>query len=469
MELKVKEKAVGELEKIVGKEFVSTSAADLYCYSQDMTENEPSWPDIVVMPGSVEEVQGVLRLATREKIPVVPFVAGANIGGLTIPLKGGIELDLRRMDRILEVNEREMYAIVEPGATYGHLRRCLDKNHPQLWYSFPFSPPFTSMTANALLQGMGDLGTVLGHNADCITGLEVVLPTGEVVKVGSCAVSDSWFNRAPLPDIAGLFIGWQGATGVVTKMGLQLWPKPKCVDATRLMIYDMGATFRLSWRLASMRGLVDDITMVPFEYAKVIALRTTKPPERVPGEPEWVMTIIITANSENELKAKLELRDEIINEELKDTKVDIDATAPYDLPISGSIEFAGGCTWVGTYGPTSRWEEMTPKVFQLLDKYGLPRGGFFRPMRGGHFGMWRPIVGIDKGDPEQVERVRKFMPEALALALNYGHVPYKTPHWAIQEMVKRADPNFVELLRRVKKMLDPSNIMNPGRWGAPEE
>ena len=86
LEAVVKSGIVRELEKIVGSEYVTTSQADLYIYSQDMTQAETSMPDIVVMPKSVEEVQAIVHLANKEKIPVTPYVAGGNIGGLTIPL-----------------------------------------------------------------------------------------------------------------------------------------------------------------------------------------------------------------------------------------------------------------------------------------------------------------------------------------------------------------------------------------------
>ena len=83
--------------------------------------------------------------------------------------------------------------------------------------------------------------------------------------------------------------------------------------------------------------------------------------------------------------------------------------------------------------------------------------------------MWRIIIGFHKDDADEVDRVKKFMRECGTLALDMGYVPYKAPYWAVEEMMKRGDPNWVELLRRVKKMLDPNNIMNPGRYGAPEE
>jgi len=83
-----------DLEAIVGKDYVTTSKADLYIYSQDLTQAKPEWPDVVVLPASLEELRKVVIMANREKIPVTPYVAGGNIGGLAIPLEGGILLDL---------------------------------------------------------------------------------------------------------------------------------------------------------------------------------------------------------------------------------------------------------------------------------------------------------------------------------------------------------------------------------------
>jgi len=473
MELKVKDKVLGELEKIVGTDFVSTSPADLYIYSQDMTENEPSWPDFMVMPGSVEEVQAILRLANKEKIPVVPYTAGGNIGGLTIPLKGGIVLDFKRMDRVIEFNEEDMYIVVEPGFTYGHMKRYLDQNCPDLTYNWAVAPPTSSVSSNALLQGLGYMSPRIGLNQDNINGLEVVLPTGEVVKIGSCAISPYWFNRAPLPDIAGLFIGWQGATGVVTKISLQLWPTPKHTATANYLTYDLGATCRFMRKLARAQ-IYEDNTMVTWGGMKGMMTAMFSEGkaslEIVPGEPECTMGIAITAYTEKELQAKIEIRDEIMKEAFKDTKFDIGQDRGFQIQnMRGTVDAYGGCSWAGMYGPLSNWEVSVPATYPIFDKYGFPRFVFCRPFRQGHLGQWRPIIVFDKGDAEEVERVRKCIRELYALGLDNGYIPYKAPQHAIELMMERADPNFVELLRRVKKMIDPSNIMNPGRYGAPKE
>jgi FAD/FMN-containing dehydrogenase len=475
MKVQVKEKTLEELQKIVGTEFVSVAKPDLYNYAQDMTENLPSWPDFAVMPGSVKEVQEVLRLANREKIPVTPFVCGANCGGLTIPLKGGISLDLKRMNRLIELNDIDMYIVVEPGFTFGHLKTYLTKNYPNLTYSYPLAPPRTSLMCNALLQGMGDKATRMGVASEYINGLEVVLPTGELVKVGSCGVGDSWFGRGPIPDLCGLFIGWQGATGVVTKIGLQLFLNPKYTNQIMLNTYNFEATFRLAQRLAPMR-VVDELFWTPWDSSKIMLGKSLGPFERVPGEPEFIFALRSSANSEDELKAKVQLRDTIINEEFKDSKVDIipwelvpDEWDIINLPTRGIVEFAGAVTWVGTYGPLSRGAEATRRIYKIYDKYRLPHFLFCRALKEGHMMQFRPVVAFNKNNPEEVERVRKFMVEGFTMAIDMGFVPYKAPIDAVRIVKKKADPNFLELMNRVKKLLDPNNIMNPGRWGDPED
>jgi FAD/FMN-containing dehydrogenase len=153
----IKNRVVEGLENIVGREFVSINRADLYIYSYDLTFAERRWPDVVALPESLDQLKEIIRLANREKVPVVPYVAGGNVGGLTIPLKGCILLDLKRMDRIIEVNETDMYAGVEPGVTFGNMKAYLEKNHPTLKYTYAFSPPSTGVMTNALVKGLDNL------------------------------------------------------------------------------------------------------------------------------------------------------------------------------------------------------------------------------------------------------------------------------------------------------------------------
>lgn len=219
-----------ELKAIVGEEFVSKEPEELYIYSSDPGTMPPVRPDYVVMPKTTEEVQKIVLLANRHKVPVVPMGGALSLSGLVRSLRGGIVVDMKRMDRIIEVNEKARYAVIEAGVSEGRLKAYLDKKYPSLRISTPDAPPIATVTANALIHGSGRLSQIYGFHSEMITGMEVVLPTGEICRVGSCSVSPYWFSPSPLPDLAGLFIGWFGRTGIVTKLGIKLFPKHRYRD-----------------------------------------------------------------------------------------------------------------------------------------------------------------------------------------------------------------------------------------------
>jgi FAD/FMN-containing dehydrogenase len=476
----VKSGIVKELEKIVGGEFVTTNQADLYIYSQDMTQAEPNWPDVVAMPQSVEEVQAIIRLANKEKIPVTPYVAGGNIGGLTIPLKGGMVLDLRRMNRIIEVSEADMYAVVEPGATFGIMKAYLDNHHPNLIYTYAFSPPSTSVVANALVQGLDNLSFRYGAASHWVSGLEVVLPTGELVRIGSCAASKTWQAIVPFPEMAGLFLGWQGTTGVITKMAVSLWPKPKYTMSLSFSLRDMDCAYDLVQGISRTR-VPDDITGGSYAWQKIERLAAEHQKISVypanpttPDEPEFGVNTAISGNTEKELAAKTEILEEVAREAVKGTRLMgiqkfAGRTAPLPMQMLGVLSSGGGLTWVGTYGPMSRWLETLKKGCELQDKYGITRSSYTRIMNEGHFAAIRWLLPFDKGDPELVRRIKALCVEQMDMVISMGYIPYKTPVWAVRKLEKLVSPEWLNLHRRVKEMLDPNNIMNPGRWGAPRE
>jgi FAD/FMN-containing dehydrogenase len=474
----VKNKLLDELEKIVGKEFVSTNRADLYIYAYDLTFAEPVWPDFVVLPESIDQLKEIMALANREKVPVTPYVAGGNVGGLTIPLQGGILLDLKRMNRIIEVNETDMYAVVEPGVTFGNMKAHLEKHHPTLKYTYAFSPPATGVMTNALVQGLDNLSFRYGAASHWVSGLEVLLPTGELVKIGSCAASPTWQAVAPFPETVGLFLGWQGATGVVTKMAVNLWPKPEHNMAVTFMPMDLEGAYAIFQSIIRTR-IPDDLIGTSFTLNKVGALAYAHqkaplyPPEkRLPDEPEFVITAEITGNTENELKAKVEALGVAVLKgaagyDFAGPDTAPSTTAEFPMQALGVLSSGGGLMWVGTYGPMSRWLETVKRGCELQDKYEITRTCYTRIMNEGHFAGLRWMLPYDKGDPALVKRIQDLCAEQLDLVLETGYIPYKTPVWAVRRLEEMVGPDWLKLHRRVKETLDPNNIMNPGRWGSP--
>ncbi|MFQ5999120.1 MAG: FAD-linked oxidase C-terminal domain-containing protein, partial [Candidatus Bathyarchaeia archaeon] len=124
----------------------------------------------------------------------------------------------------------------------------------------------------------------------------------------------------------------------------------------------------------------------------------------------------------------------------------------------------GGLTWIGTYGPTRDWELGAQRGSIIMEKHGFPPLIVARSMKGGHFGVLRFIVAFDKGNSSELDRVRMLTHELAEALLEIGFVPYKAPGWTARIIMERAHPGFVHLLSMIKKMLDPNNVMNPGRW-----
>jgi FAD/FMN-containing dehydrogenase len=471
------------LVKIVGTEWISDYPEELYIYSSDMTEHPSSMPEFVVMPEVTGEIQAIVKLANEFKVPIVPFVAGANVGGLTIPLRGGMILDLKRLDQIIHLNDDNMYVIIEPGVTFGHLNKFL-KDTPYR-YCYPNAPPYVSVMANALLGGLNNLSLKVGCMSEVINGVEAVLPTSELVKIGTCACwddKDLWWGRGPMPDLIGLFTNWQGMTGIITKMAVQVWPRKPIRDWQVVFAFDLAGTYQLVKNISRME-IADDVLWISAETLKMIIGMPIGDATIDPDDPlpHWYVLIDLSANTQKEYEAKLEI---IQNEVAELQKVDprafqstlaiagdmfgkkiLDLQA-LPICIGGLLEY-GGCTWVGTY-MTTKADNVVSGVetaFDIIEKYQFEKCLYTRMMAGGHFFAFRFLLRFSKENPEEVERMQKMNKELFEALFEKGAIPYKTPAWVADALLERCDPNWVKMLQKVKESLDPNGIMNPGRWG----
>jgi 4-cresol dehydrogenase (hydroxylating) len=224
----------------VGDEWVFTADADvaLYrdAYSPWRNEPEERVASAAVAPASVAEVQTVLRVANEHRIPLYPISTGRNLayGGAAPVLSGSVVLDLKRMNRVLEVNEENAYALVEPGVSYFDLYRHIEERELKLMLDVP-TPGWGSLIGNALEHGVG-LSPLRDHfAAQC--GLEAVLADGTLLRTGMGAMPNAatWqqFKYGIGPYVDGLFS--QSNFGVVTKMGFWLLPEPEAVRGLRVI------------------------------------------------------------------------------------------------------------------------------------------------------------------------------------------------------------------------------------------
>ena len=226
--------ALKDFETAVGKAYVYTSDEDvaLYrdAYSQVWGEPEERLASAAVAPSNVEEVQAVVRVANRYRIPIYTISTGRNLGygGSAPALSGSVVLDLKRLDRIIEVNERHAYALVEPGVSYFDLYRYISERGLKVWMDCP-DPGWGSLVGNALDRGGGVTSAAYRNHFEAHCGMEVVLANGEVMRTGMGALPNAktWqqFKTGFGPAIDGIFS--QSNFGIVTKMGFWLMPEPE--------------------------------------------------------------------------------------------------------------------------------------------------------------------------------------------------------------------------------------------------
>ena len=469
------DKILEQLISIVGKENATAAKHIRYAYSYDLSFVKPKLPDYVVMATEVEQIQNIMKLANREKIPVVPYTAGTNIGGLCIPERGGILLDLKRMNKIIRIDDESHYAVIEPGVSHAQLATELYKYN--LRWSWPVGPPSASSSSCAISHGIGGLSGRYGLNSEEITSMEVVLPTGELVRVGSCAIQeDSWHSVLPLPQLDGLFKGWLGSSGVVTKIGLRVHPIPpvlKVFTVSTRNIEDMVSYMR---NLGNYE-ICDDLTAVSWWLAQVPIPSPYIP--KPDDAPEWFCFGTTFSWTEKEKEAREEIWQMALTEEQKKGTSIKYAEYPEEalkartqLPsqIVGSTKnytkmAGGGISWPGTFTPVNKWAPVYNEWKKILVEHDLSPSVRVTNYRGVHYGMLRAMIPFNKKSPEATENARQAIVECLKVDLDAGGIPYKPPVDFAAEINKRAHPGYLSLLRQVKKLLDPNDIMNSGKLG----
>jgi hypothetical protein len=225
--------ALRQFAAITGKDWVFTSEedVDLYrdAYSPFLGEPEERISSAAVAPDSVEQVQAIVRVANRYKIPLYPISTGRNLGygGSAPNYTGTVVLDLKRMNRVLEVNERNASALVEPGVSYFDLYRYIEERNLKVWLDVP-DPGWGSPLGNSMDRGGGYTMPEYRNHFDSHCGMEVVLADGELLRTGMGAMpgAKTWqqYKSGFGPWIDGIFS--QSNFGIVTKLGFWLMPQP---------------------------------------------------------------------------------------------------------------------------------------------------------------------------------------------------------------------------------------------------
>ena len=221
---------IHELATIVGADNILTEKQDLICYSYDATQME-FLPDAVVHPADAAEVSAVLKLANRRGFPVFPRGAGSGFTGGALPKAGGVVLVVTRMDRILRIDTENLVAEVEPGVVTEQFQQAVERLG--LFYPpDPASLKFSTLGGNVAENAGGPRCVKYGVTRDFVMGLEVVLPTGEIIRTGG-----ETYKAVVGYDMTRLLCGSEGTLGVITKIIFKLLPLPEA-KKTMLTIFD---------------------------------------------------------------------------------------------------------------------------------------------------------------------------------------------------------------------------------------
>ena len=210
---------IKEIGAIVGPEHVLTTPEERWGYAYDATDRA-HMPDLVVFPGSAAEIAAIVRLANAHRFPVVPRGAGTGRSGGSVPIEGGVVLVLTRLNRILEISRPDLVAVVEPGVILTRLKNAVEAEG--LYYPpDPASADFCTIGGNVAECAGGAVAVQYGVTRDYVLGLEVVLPTGEVITAGTRTM-----KGVVGYDLTRLFLGSEGTLGVITRITLRLVARP---------------------------------------------------------------------------------------------------------------------------------------------------------------------------------------------------------------------------------------------------
>lgn len=210
---------IKELTSIVGPEHILTGPEDCWTYAYDATDRA-HLPEAVVFPGSAAEISQILKLANEHHFPVTPRGAGTGRSGGSVPIQGGVVLVLTRLNRILEISKADLVAVVEPGVILGRLKAAVAGQG--LYYPpDPASAEFCTIGGNVAECAGGAVAVQWGVTRDYVLGLEVVLPTGEIIEAGTRTM-----KGVVGYDLTRLFLGSEGTLGVITRIILRLVAQP---------------------------------------------------------------------------------------------------------------------------------------------------------------------------------------------------------------------------------------------------
>jgi glycolate oxidase len=448
------------LTDIVGQENFTDSLIDLIAYSKDASEFKQR-PDAALWPINTEQISRILKLANKEKFPVIARGAGTSLAGLAVPQQGGVILDFGRMDEIIEINIEDRLAIVQPGVVYDDLARALAP-HGFFFPPDPASGAVCTLGGNVATNAGGIKGAKYGTTKDYVLALEVILSDGRVLHTGSkCMKSVSGF------DVTRLFVGSEGTLGVITEITLKINPKPPLTQtamATFNILEDAGravSEIMYSGILPSALEVINQQTLIAINQntdlnlPEVEAILVAETDGYTREETEFQLAEIIAIFKKNNASTVRKAESQEEAEALwkaRKSAYGVMARINYNLFVEDLSV------------PMSKVANTLRVISGIEEKYGL------KIPTVGHIGdgNLHPAISYDGTNPEEVKQVEAATKELFekvialggTLTGEHGIGLAKAPLMSLEH-----GDVAMEVMRSLKRLFDPYNILNPGKMG----
>jgi FAD/FMN-containing dehydrogenase len=472
-----------KLQQAVGREHFSDDPEVLATYSKDFSLLPPGMPNYVVKPKTAEEVQKIIQLANENLIPVVPVSSAAHFHGATIPRQSGIIIDLTRMNKILEIDDFNRRVRVETGVTWEQLTSHLEKKGYRIM--MPLLPHPQRSVVTDHLEREVITNTVYDYG-EPLQGMEVVWPTGEIFRTGSASVTgypDSPSKGAnpsgPGLDFYRFLQGAQGTMGVVTWANLKIEYLPR-IDKVLFAAGELSNALDFLYRILRLRIGQECLLLNNANLAAIVAEDWPKDFEKLRASlPPWTLILVISAmhrRPEEKLQYEEKLLGEILKSEFPHISLSdsLPGLGKKLLPLLRKPwpkeatywknRYKGACQSLFFITKPAMATKFISKVEKIAAKHGYPIadiGGYLQPIEHNRACQLEFSFFYNPASNPEVEKVRSLYREAAKVLLNEGAL-FTRPYGELAKLVYDKAADYTATLKRVKKIFDPNNIMNPG-------
>ncbi|MCL5406212.1 MAG: FAD-binding protein [Deltaproteobacteria bacterium] len=448
-----------EFERILGKDNVFSEETDRHAYSYDAAVLEPSLPDFVLRPRSAEALGAAVRVCNENRLPLTVRGAGTNLSGGTIPKPGGVVIVTNALNEILEINEQDLYAVVQPGVVTAKFASVVESKG--LFYPpDPGSQSVSTLGGNVAENAGGLRGLRYGVTRDYVMGLEFFDANGETVKTGARTVKCvTGYN------LGGLLVGSEGTLGIFSRITLKLIPMPAAKKAMMAVFSDVSAA---SETVSAI--IADKIVPVTLEFLDNFTIRAVEDFSRAGLPVEAAALLLIEVDGHPAQVEEEAARVEAICRKMGVMRVQVARDgAERDKVWEGRRAALSALSRIrpttvleDATVPRSKVPAMIRSIEEIGRKYDLLIGTF------GHAGdgNLHPTILSDRRDKEAWGRVEKAIDAIFEKALEYGgtlsgeHGIGTAKSKYLQNETGRP---AILYSRRIKAALDPNNILNPGK------